>query len=66
MYKMYLKDTRMRFASMNVILLYTECRHVSATHVAILVVNGAKTTPSLTFPDHNPPRLSAIYVHQST
>jgi len=47
---------------MNVILLYSERRHVSATHVAILVVSGAKTTPSLSNPHHNPPHIPAMHI----
>jgi hypothetical protein len=68
MYKMHYKDTQMRFASMNVILLYSERRHVSATHVAILILSGAKTTPSLTNPYHNPPHVPVMYIstHNNT
>jgi len=34
MYKIYLKDQQLHFGFMNVILLYSDYQHVSATHVA--------------------------------
>jgi hypothetical protein len=41
MYKIPLKDQQKHFGSINVILLYSAHRHVSATHVAIFGVVSA-------------------------
>ena len=42
MYKIYQKDLQICFDFMNVILLYSDQTHVSATHVVIFRVVGAR------------------------
>jgi hypothetical protein len=42
MYKILLKEQQMHFGYMNVFLLYSAHRHVSATHVAIFRVASGR------------------------